>query len=583
MPLPFARLPQFPMPQYRQQQRPMPGYGPDMIPQQMPPQQLGAQGTMAMMGGALVPQSSEAVPPASHPAMGFPSGDPRQFFNVGGAPPSSQYRSPGWRPPQVPANQNFPIQAFSGSPIRDDQFFHVGGSLPPYRPAPTGGFDQRAYSGESLVPSGRGNSEQPRGGAPANNGFDWMPNPITAPGATGPNRGDFTPPPQLADNTPHYGAGQGGATTFMSPGWWHAANGETVGPGQTMQANSAGWWHGNGEGQGANKAMAAGAGGGGYPVGGYGGGNPMQAFIDAQNAANAANAARANNLNEGYGAMRKYAAGLLSGLGQQDIADTNTSYDNAMSRSMNALISSGLANSTITADQYRGNARDRSSALARVQGDIADRRLNTELPLAQKQIDFNERINQNAPDPGLLAKLAQMAAAGGMGAGGGAPIMIGSGDIPYQMPGFTGYMPMPGGYRTGSLLQNGTGKFGGGGRRNGGGNAYRSGASGGSISPSNPGGGFDIGKFLEGYKGEGDINAIGAATPGGDTSAFTKAVSTYNPYNSFGPGGVSDWGRGQSQGPGQLGNGIPFFTDHGGFPAYGIYRALQNALYNSLG
>jgi hypothetical protein len=260
------------------------------------------------------------------------------------------------------------------------------------------------------------------------------------------------------------------------------------------------------------KGKSGGGGGGGG--GGY---NPLQAFIDAANQANSANASRANNLNAGYTAMRDYASQLLGGLGQQQQRDTETAFNNRLSQASQNMINSGLANSSVMADQYRGNARDFSSQMARNAESLLRERLGVELPLIEKQIGFNERINQNAPDPNMLAQLAMQMGQFGQGGGGGggprygAPMFIDSGSIGYQVPasfyGMGGMMPM---YRGGSqLVKNarpifGTGSGGGFGGLMGGNH---------NIFPKNAGGGFNPEAFLESWTGDGDINSIGRSSP----------------------------------------------------------------------
>jgi hypothetical protein len=328
-------------------------------------------------------------------------------------------------------------------------------------------FDQRAPGGMAIpdvsrnwlggAKYGGGDNAQRAWSGNQAGGFDWQPDPIVPPSYGGSSPAPKVRGPLLPNNTPPaYGAQQAGSTAFQPGGWWHDPS--------KFVTNKPGWWNDySGAGQDLNKMWATqggqaggaqldngqtvgGGGGGGY---GGGGGNPLQAFIDAMNAANAANAARANNINQGMSGLRKYAGGLLDQYSNQSRDDTNTSYNNAMSQSTAALVNSGLANSTILSDQYARNARDRSSAMNRVNDQALGRRLDTEIPLAKDQFAFNERIDQNAPDPRLLAQLAQGAAAA-QGPRYGAPMMIGSGDIGYDMPGVN--FGMGGGYRVGSQL-----------------------------------------------------------------------------------------------------------------------------------
>lgn len=542
MPLPFGKIRPRSL-QYGAQQ-PIPPqqngfdftYAPGNGPADFKPQTLGAGAS------GLTPASFNLSSVGQHPPMGGgvtgqsrgPHPDQR-FFNVGG---SDAPRSPV----AAPAAGGDWYQAYGASggnsPHPDQRFFNVGGGAPGAGSpafagrAPGVGGEYQAYS--PGVKNMRSlNNLQNLGNLNALNslgeGFDWQPDEIEAPSYGG---GGGSAPrargPLLPNNTaPAYGARQAGTSTSLPAGWWHALNGETLAPGVKMAKNSAGWWHGNGEGQGLNQAMSAqaGGGGGGYGGGGYGGGGygPAQAaFIAAMNAANAANASRANNLSEGFGALRKWASERLQGYGDQLRRDTDEYWNNQASSAISSLMSSGLANSTTTADEYARNARERTAGMARVTDQVTDKRLNTEIPLALRHLGFMEGIDQTGPDPALAASLAQGAAAGGYGRGyGGAPMMIGSGDVGYQIPGY-GMVPMY--QRGGSQLQRGS--------------RY--------VRPTYGKGG-----------GGGTSGLMGGDLGGGHGGAsFTDLVRGYNPYNAFGTGGVA--GSGEAMGPGLANNGVPF-------------------------
>jgi hypothetical protein len=248
----------------------------------------------------------------------------------------------------------------------------------------------------------------------------------------------------------------------MSPGWWHASNGETIGPGQQMLANSPGWWHGQGEGQALNKAMAGqgggsmggGAGGflGGYTGGGSGGGgnggygSDVQPFVDAMNHSNQRNADRQNNISDGYGAMKDWIAKMYGGLGEQQRKDIGTTFDKEKGRLTQDMISRGLTASTVLDNMQKGNERTRGEALARLDDELTKNMVGATLPVWTKELDFLTGIKDSGPDLNLMSQLLQQANSagnGGMGGyggrgGAGVPVTIDSGDIGYQMPQYGG-------------------------------------------------------------------------------------------------------------------------------------------------
>lgn len=504
-------------PAYRQWAQPMPGMGNDMVypvgmaPHQFKPQDLSQQGPIAMSPSGPVAQATSPLSPASHPPMGMPTGMP--VWN-------------GQRPPTTPRPTSFtgmgndvldargrdyspPPNSSPGraGPIVDGGAFHYRGTAIPPLPMPGGTQNMLRGSGGSgsyATPTASGAPRYNPNAAPT--GMNWQPEEVKPPpifGDVPKQRGGNRPKgPLLPGNSPPmYSVHKQGSGQFLNPGWWRDSD----------KTNKGGWWHDqSGTGQDLNKQMAVesgqapwaqlddgrvirnGSGGGGgsrYMPGGVGGGggppmtagmmggggggggggyNPLQQFIDAMNAANEANASRANNLNAGYSEQRDYANRLLAGLGNQTRADTNTAFNNRMSQAQQSMIDSGLGSSSVMADQYRGNARDMASQMARNEEALLRERLGTELPLLKQQLDFNERINQQGPDANMLAQLAmqmgQFGQGGGAGGGGGggrrygAPMTIDSGSLGFQVPSsMMGYNPFGGGgVRYGSqLVKNG--------------------------------------------------------------------------------------------------------------------------------
>jgi hypothetical protein len=163
-----------------------------------------------------------------------------------------------------------------------------------------------------------------------------------------------------------------------------------------------------------SRAPAAGT----MPVAG-GGGGPGGAFADAMNSANAANENRYQDINSGYTAWRRRVNDLLSGLGNQQRADTNEMYDNRAGEMTQSTISRGLTNSTVLDNLLQGNTRERSSAMARLAEALARERMAQEGGAFKDQVDFMERKTEKGPDASLVASLMERFGAGGGGGGGG--------------------------------------------------------------------------------------------------------------------------------------------------------------------
>ncbi len=360
-------------------------------------------------------------------------------------------------PPQSPTRSS------GRSAAEDGRFFNVGGGAAPVSLPASGANEWQAYGAGSPKPGW------------LTPGSSWSPLPAESYEMDAPkherNRGGggHARGPLLPNNTaPAYGAGTAGSTQFMSPGWWHAANGEVIGPGQQQVANSPGWWHGQGEGQALNQAMAAqaqfgpGGGGqggflGGYVGGGGGGGghgggnygNNIGDFVDAMNHANQRNADRQNNVSSGYEAVKNWIGQMYGNLGEQQRKDVNTTFDKEKGRLTQDMISRGLTASTVLDNMQKGNERTRSEALARLDDELTKNMVGATLPVWTKELDFLTDIKDSGPDLGLMAQLLQQANSagngqggmGGYGGGGGAgiPITIDSGDIPYMQPMAMGY------------------------------------------------------------------------------------------------------------------------------------------------
>lgn len=495
---PYGRLPAMGMPQYQPQGGFMPygrstanydqPYPPGQGPGDFKQQFLGAQGPIAMQNGSPVP-NFKPLAGAGAPGMAVPpryGTNPTGEMTLQGAAVAPKYgTSPGGGMSLQGAQSPAPVSPAGQNWIQ---------SSPPQHPAPVSPIGQNW-----IQMGGQPNMANPRNwSAPqpvASPGLNWQPQPGTygLPSATAP-RGPAGPSgPQLPNNMqtpiagnpmdtgfgsnpnlvdPRYAFSSGGQLNNTNPAALMAANQGRYGAPTATIRNEPGSWHSpGGGGNHLEQYMAAGGGSAGIPVGSYGGGggagaygNPLQAFLDAQAAANAANQARYNDILGGYGAGRQFASDTLSGLGAQDVQDTNTAFNNNRSAITQQMLDSGLNNSTIVGNMQTGNETQRSNALARVQGDIAQRRLGTELPLLQQQLQFMASKNENGPDAAMLANLMQAYGAGGGGSAGGGGQFVDMGGADYGYGGGMSGGGMPwywgNGMGNGSQLAKGNKKFG---------------------------------------------------------------------------------------------------------------------------
>lgn len=181
--------------------------------------------------------------------------------------------------------------------------------------------------------------------------------------------------------------------------------------------------------------------------------SPWQQAYDQ---AKQANEARYQDILGGYQQRYQRGMDMLSGLGQQQARDINELYDQQAGQQSQDLIGRGLGNSTVMQTMQTGNNRERNADLARLNDQVRQQALQADSGLSADELQFMERRNDQYPDYGLMAQLAQGMGAAGYGAGGGSggggfgggggylsPQQLG-----YQIPGQAyGYpmMPMYGG------------------------------------------------------------------------------------------------------------------------------------------
>lgn len=145
----------------------------------------------------------------------------------------------------------------------------------------------------------------------------------------------------------------------------------------------------------------------------------------AQNQANDANIQRYNEglaeLNSGRASMRQYyekAQGLVQDIGASALQDVERGSERAFAQGRQSLISSGLSNTTLTANLARGTEEDRQRAALRVeeqvaqqQAGIAQNRAGAELGASGGIASFIANRNDVGPDIGQYAGLIRDAAA----------------------------------------------------------------------------------------------------------------------------------------------------------------------------
>ncbi len=222
-------------------------------------------------------------------------------------------------------------------------------------------------------------------------------------------------------------------------------------------ANTRNWLAGMGQGSMANAGlnnMAAMTGLPGGMASGMAGmagasGNPLiDAYVNAMNAANQANQQRYDDILGGWQSARDWASGLMDTLGGQQRKDTETAFNKQQEELKQSMMNRGLTSSTVTDNLSKGITRTGSEAQARLAESLTREKLNTLLPIQEKQLNFMERKTEQGPDMGLFAKLMEMYGSaggeqGGGGGGGGGPMMFNMGNpfggaLSYGMGGMGG-------------------------------------------------------------------------------------------------------------------------------------------------
>lgn len=169
-----------------------------------------------------------------------------------------------------------------------------------------------------------------------------------------------------------------------------------------------------------SRLMARANGGSGGGAGGAGGatGNALyDSFQSAMDRANQANEARYNDMVQGSQSLAERSMGYLDGIGTQQQADTDEAYKKQAAILQQNMINRGLANSTVADTMQMGNERERLADQRRLQADLNQQRLGTDMAVTGNTLGIMERRTDEGPSYELLAQLAMQQGQGGVGSG----------------------------------------------------------------------------------------------------------------------------------------------------------------------
>jgi hypothetical protein len=128
-------------------------------------------------------------------------------------------------------------------------------------------------------------------------------------------------------------------------------------------------------------------------------------YEKAYNEAKTANETRYGQILGGYDTLQNDTMAGLDGMGTQARRDVNTSYDKAYSNSLQGLINSGMANSTILPSVSNVNATQRSDATGRLNETLRREKLGYMNDITNNKLSFMERRTDSYPDVGLYTSL----------------------------------------------------------------------------------------------------------------------------------------------------------------------------------
>jgi len=128
-------------------------------------------------------------------------------------------------------------------------------------------------------------------------------------------------------------------------------------------------------------------------------------YEKAYNEAKQANEQRYNQILGGYDTLYSDTMTGLEGMGDAAKKDVNTSYDKAFSQSMQGLVNSGMANSTILPSVSLNNSRQRTDALNSLNEILRRERLGYMNSITNNKLNFMERREDTYPDLNLYTSL----------------------------------------------------------------------------------------------------------------------------------------------------------------------------------
>jgi hypothetical protein len=179
------------------------------------------------------------------------------------------------------------------------------------------------------------------------------------------------------------------------------------------------------------------------------------AFNQANQQAIGETEGRYNDSLLGRQGLRDRALGDLEGYGDQQLADVDSSYGRSLNNQLSNLSSRGLAGSTITSSVTNASNRERAAAKARIQDDIINRKVGTDIDLSGELYGQMERRTDQQPNFAQLAQLAQQLGGAGIAPSGSGGPQFGSGGQQFGsglVPGST----VPSGFLGGGFSGGGT-------------------------------------------------------------------------------------------------------------------------------
>ena len=128
-------------------------------------------------------------------------------------------------------------------------------------------------------------------------------------------------------------------------------------------------------------------------------------YEKAFNEAKQANEQRYSQILGGYESLYNDTMTGLEGMGDAARKDVNSGYNKAFSQSMQGLVNSGMANSTILPSVSLNNARQRTDALNSLNETLRREKLGYMNNITNNKLQFMERREDTYPDLNLFTSL----------------------------------------------------------------------------------------------------------------------------------------------------------------------------------